>query len=130
MKNKKKGKIIIPAGRKPWAHEFHVAEVLAMNGHKVEFLLEGDVKTPDILLDGVEYEIKSPESMKAISIERTIKKALKQSPNLIIDISRIKKVNEKKICNFLIKQVRIRKSIKKMLLVTKQEKVIDVKKML
>ena len=72
----KNGKIIIPAGCHVWPHEMHVAEILAVTGHIVEFLPTAKVKTADILLDGVEFEIKSPESFNVNTLEHTIRKAL------------------------------------------------------
>lgn len=124
-KDKKVG-IFIPMGRKPWPHEMHAAEVLATAGHYVEFLSEGHIHSADILLDGVEYEIKSPESSRAITIERAIKKALRQSNNLIIDMSRMKGVKENRVQAILVAQARSRKQIKKMLFITRQGKVIDI----
>ena len=126
MKNGKRQGIFIPPGRKPWPHEMRVANVLSENGHCVEFLEEGSLHSPDILLDGVEYEIKSPENFRCITIERAIKKALKQSGNLIIDVSRMKNANYKKICNILLLQIRNKKQIKKMIMITKCGKMVDV----
>ncbi|MDO4612033.1 MAG: hypothetical protein Q4B29_01050 [Candidatus Saccharibacteria bacterium] len=75
-KFEQKGRIIIPAGRRPWPHELRVADVLATAGHKVEFLTEtNNLPTADIKLDGVEYEIKSPEKMNANSLEHLLKNA-------------------------------------------------------
>ena len=128
MKNR--GKIIIPAGRKPWLHEFRVAEILAAAGYEVKFLPELNRKTADILLNGVEYEIKSPKSFASNSLEHLLKKALKQSPNIIIDISRLRRIRERNILNFLIKQARIRKRIKKIIVITRQGRVVDVSSMI
>lgn len=124
-KNKKQGIFIAP-GRRPWPHEMRVAEILAMAGHYIEFLEESSLHTADILLDGMEYEIKSPESFNSNTFEHKLKDAVKQSPNLIIDSSRIKKVQDRKICNFLVNQVKRQKQIKKMLFITKQGKIIDI----
>lgn len=41
MERKKAGIYIAPNRRRLWAHELRVAEVLARNGHYVEFLPEG-----------------------------------------------------------------------------------------
>ncbi|MBR0460990.1 hypothetical protein IJI91_03360 [Candidatus Saccharibacteria bacterium] len=125
MKNQKLGKIIISAGHKPWPHEFRVAEILAINGYKVEFLLEISIKSPDILLDGTEYELKSPETKKTSSIEQILRRALKQSPNIIIDASRIK-MREDKVQRFLIRKCREQKQIKRMLFITKKGNIIDI----
>lgn len=129
-KNTKVG-IFTPANRKVWNHERHVAEILARAGHYVEFLPESSMRTPDIKLDNVdEYEIKSPESSRAITIERAIKKALKQCNNLIIDASRMKNARDASVARFLIAQAKSRKQIKKMLFITKKGKIVDILKLI
>lgn len=124
-KNKKRG-VYIASGRNPWPHELRVAKILALAGHYVEFLPEGNLHSPDIRLDGAGYEIKSPEAFNTNTFEHKIKDATKQSPNLIIDSSRIKKVRDDKIRNFLVGRVRKQKQIKKMLFVTKKGEIIDI----
>lgn len=126
MKEKKAG-VFTPDGRKVWAHEQRVAEILAHAGHYVEFLLEGTIKTPDIQVDHTtEYEIKSPENARNITIERAIKKALKQCQNIIIDASRMKGARDDRVQTFLIFQVKTRKQIKKMIFITKKGEIIDI----
>lgn len=125
-KDSKKRGIFIAPGRKPWPHEMRVAEILALAGHYIEFLEETNLHTADILLDGIEYEIKSPEGFNPNTFEHTLKDALKQSPNIIIDSSRIKKVRDNKIRAFLVGQVRKHKQIKKMLFITKQGRIVDI----
>ena len=61
---KRKGKVVIPPDIYPWPHELRVARILAMEGHLVEFMPAAQIKSADILLDGVEYEIKSPITNK------------------------------------------------------------------
>ena len=74
--NNPRGKVIIPASVSPWPHERRVAKILALAGHAVEFIPESTIKTADILLDGVEFEIKSPKSGNANSLEHILKKLL------------------------------------------------------
>lgn len=124
-KSTKKGRIIIPAGRKPWPHELRVAEILAAAGHMVEFLPETSLRTTDILLDGVEYEIKSPRSSTPNSLEHLLKKSLKQSQNIIISLMRINGMHSS-ILHFLAIQAKTRKRLKKLLVVTKQGRIIDI----
>lgn len=126
MRDIGKGRIEIPIGMRPWPQEMRVAEILASRVHEVEFLVKGTVKTADILLDGVEFEIKSPKTDKANSLEHIIKSALEQSPNIIIDISRMRRANNIQIRRFLVTQARVRKRIKKMLFITKDGQVIDI----
>lgn len=99
-------------------------------GYEVKLLLETNNKTADILLNDVEYEIKSPKSSASNSLEYILKKVLKQSPSIIIDISRLKKIHEKSILKFFIEQARIRKQIKKVIVITRQGRVIDVSSMI
>lgn len=126
MNKVKKSGIFIAPGRKPWPHELSVAEILSLAGHYVEFLEENSLHTADIKLDGVEYEIKSPESFNTNTFEHTLKDATKQSPNLIIDTHRIKRVRDSKVRAFLIAQMRKQKQIKNMIMVTKRGQIIDI----
>ena len=127
---KRKGRIIIPADVNPWPQELRVARILAHEGYKVEFLAESKLRTPDIKLTGIEFEIKSPESFNPNTLEHKIKDALKQSRNIIIDSSRIGRIRDDKIKRFLIGQVQRQKQIKKMLFVTKRGKIIDISRMI
>ncbi|MBQ3296587.1 hypothetical protein IJH01_00430 [Candidatus Saccharibacteria bacterium] len=122
-----KGKIIIPAGRKPWPHELRVANILALAGHTVEFLAESNVHTADILLDGIEYEIKSPFTNKPDKLERNIKRGLKQSKNIIFDSSRMKNMRDYDLKRFLIRKAKEQKQIHGLLLIARNGRVIDIK---
>ena len=126
MKNNKIGKIIIPAGVKPWPHELRVAEILAMAGYNVRFLEESSLHTADVLLNGIEFEIKSPKSANVNSLEHLLKKALKQSSNIIIDTSRMKNSRDNNVKKFLISQAKSRKQIKKLIMITKRGQIIDI----
>lgn len=123
----RKSCIIIDGGRNPWPHEMRVAKIFADAGYFVEFLPESHIHTADILLNGVDFEIKSPENARAITLERAIKKALKQSRNIIIDSSRMKGHRDDILRKYLIQQAQIRKQIKRMYLVTKHGRIIDIK---
>ena len=124
------GKIIIPANRKPWSHELRVAEILARAGFEVIFLSESNISTADILLDGIEYEIKSPFTNKPDKLERNIKRGLKQSKNIIFDSSRIKNMRDDVLQRFLIKKAREQKQIGRLLFITKRGRIIDIKSLI
>ena len=130
MKNNKIGKIIIPAGVKPWPHELRVAEILAMAGFNIRFLEKSSLHTADVLLNGIEFEIKSPKSANANSLEHLLKKALKQSSNIIIDTSRMKNSRDNNVKKFLISQAKSRKQIKKLIMITKRGQIIDISSMI
>lgn len=126
VKRKKAGVYVVP-GRSPWEHELRVAEILAAAGHCVEFLEEGALPRADIQLDGVEYEIKSPETAKLASVEQLMRKALKQAPNIIVDSSRCK-IREDRLRQYLIYKFRGQKQIKRLLFITKSREIIDIAK--
>ena len=121
-----RGKVVVPANANPWPHELRVAKILALAGYAVEFIPETERKTADILLDGIEFEIKSPKSANANSLEHILKKAVKQSCNIIIDTSRMKNVRDDNTRRFLINQVRIRRQINNLIMITKQGQIIDI----
>ena len=121
----KKG-TFIASGRKLWPQELLVAEILTLAGHDIEFLEETNIHRADILLDGIEYEIKSPRSSVANSLEHLLKKALKQSPNIIIDTSRMKNSRDDATRNFLVSQAKSRKQIKSLIMITKRGQIIDI----
>lgn len=118
--------VYIELGRKTWVHELRVAEILAAVGYRVELLAEGLLPTADLRLDGIEYELKSPERFNANTLQHTISDALKQSPNIIIDTSRMKKVRDYQVQRFLVSQVYKNTRIKRLLMVTKQGKIVDI----
>lgn len=123
--SKQKYGIYIAPGRSPWPHELKTAKILARAGYYVEFLSENNFHSPDIRLNGTEYEIKSPETEKTSSLEQTLRTALKQCQNIIIDSSRMR-MHDDRVRIFLTKKCREQKQIKKMLLITKHGEIIDI----
>ena len=122
--SKQKGKIIIPAGRKPWPHELRIANILAMADHNIEFLPESSISTADILLDGIEYEMKSPFTNKPDKLERNIKRGLRQSKNIIFDSSRIKNMRDDNLRRFLVGKAKEQKQIGELTLITKRGQIM------
>ena len=116
----------IPNDLKPWPHELRVAKILADAGYIVEFLPTGPHKTADILLDGIEFEIKTPEKFNPNTLDHTIRRAIRQSPNLIIDTSRLKYIDEVKTKRFLVGQAHKAKMLKRMLMLTNHGQIIDI----
>ncbi len=77
----------------PEKHEFETARFFADMGKDVVFLKPSDipnVHTPDISMDGIEWEIKCPEGSGKRTIEKNITKAELQSYNIILDLRWIK----------------------------------------
>lgn len=124
------GKVVKPSNTNPWPHEERTADILAEAGYCIEFLPRSS-SSPDILLNNVIYEMKSPRSYKANSMEQLIKDALykKECPNIVFDSLRLKGVRDERIERFLISQVKKRKAIKKLLFVNRRHEVVDIFKL-
>lgn len=131
MKNKTCGKIIIPPDIFPEKHELETAGFFAKIGKDIEFLKPAytkGVRTPDIQMDGVLWEIKSPMGNGKRTLERAFRKSLKQSQNIIFDLRRTS-IPDNKCISYLTQHFRNIKGIKRLLLVTKSNSLLlDIKK--
>lgn len=131
-KSIKPGKIIIPFGAMPELHELAVANTLISIGKDVEFIAPIYTKgvfTPDLIMDGQRWEIKSPIGNSKRTIENNFRKAQKQSENIIFDLRRVgldEKVVISQIKNRILSQHGNR--TRKVLIVTKNNKVLDFHK--
>ncbi|MDR1016822.1 MAG: hypothetical protein LBL67_05120 [Coriobacteriales bacterium] len=116
----KNGAIIIPAGAYPAVHEIETAKILAKFGHHVEFLVPNrtkGVKTPDIIMDGLAWEIKSPIGKSRSTIQHAIKRAGHQAHNVILDLRRIN-LEQSVAISEARRQVAASRSIQRLLVVT------------
>lgn len=123
------GKVIIPANVSPWDHELKTAQTLAQCGYVVEFVTVSNTlrsKSADVVIDGALYEIKSPKTDKLSAVERNLKRATKQSANIIIDSHRMSKLRDAAIQTFLAQKFKQQKAIKKILFVNRKRDVIDI----
>lgn len=126
----KNGIIIIEPGVDVWPHEKRTAEALAVSGMSVKFLRrkQGDhVRTPDVVIDGETWEMKSPQSSDMDKIRKNLRKALGQSRNIIFDSQRIKGAPDLGVERELRKQAVAMRQIRKLLFVNKKREVIDIK---
>ena len=74
-------------------HEYQTVKLLLEIGYDIELIQESTIKgmrMPDIVMASVPWEIKSPQGTSKNTIRHTIKKAVQQSENIIIDLSRYK----------------------------------------
>jgi len=131
-KQKNPGQVIIPVNHPnpPDENEINAAEVLARH-YKcvVEFLIPVDDylrKTADIMMLGVEWELKCPIKDSQSTIQNLFRRASKQSDRIIVDSRRTKLKYET-----LEKRVRFEMSkrpyIKKVILIDKNENIIVLK---
>ena len=111
----------------PESSEFEVAKFFANLGKDIEFIPPSSIPNqhrPDILMDGVEWEIKCPEGSSDRTIENNIRKAEKQSHNVIIDLRRIK-LSEKKCISQIEKNYNTKPGIRRILVITKGLELIE-----
>jgi len=124
--NKKRG-TIIPNGVVLKPHEIATVVFLTEQGFDVELIPKSNIKgvhTPDIKINGVKWEMKAPIGEGSSLMKNTIQKAVKQSPNIIIDLRKTKR-HQPNCLRELQKQFTNSKSVKKLKIITKGGKTID-----
>lgn len=62
-------------------------------------------------------------------MERNLKRATKQSSNIIIDSHRMSKIHDKSVQKVLIQKYKQQKTIKNLLFVNRKRQVIDISKL-
>lgn len=116
--------------KEPYEHEKAIARFFAEKGKNVIFLKPSniqDVYTPDICMDGVEWEMKSPNGNSRRTIRRNLHKASKQSRNIIFDLSRIG-IPQEDCIRELKSAFESSKHIRNMLIITKERELITLNK--
>ena len=125
------GKIDYSAlNKEPYPHEKAIAELFAAQGKDVVFLKPSNIPgvyIPDIAVEGLEWEMKSPDGKSERTIRRNLHKASTQSRNIIFDLSRIG-IPEDKCIKELQTAFSESKYIRNMIIVTKTCEMIRLKK--
>ncbi|HIW77132.1 MULTISPECIES: hypothetical protein [Gordonibacter] len=124
------GKIIISPGLNIWDQEYESAQALAKVGITVEFIRRSEENrrtSADVLINGLVWEMKAPKADNVRAIDRNIRRALHQSPNIIIDARRMKKLPDEVIERELRKHAREMRSIKHLWFINRQREIIDIK---
>ena len=91
----------------------------------IKFVVRNDNKTPDFLIKGKYWELKSPTGNGKYNLQHALRNAAKQSENIIID-ARFSKNHINKIKNELSYQFKHSKNIKRLLLIDKQKNVVEI----
>ena len=121
---------IIPNGVILEKHEYKTVLFFTEIGFDVELIPKSNqknVRTPDIIMCGIKWEIKSPKGQGRWLLENTLQKASRQSPNIIIDLDRIK-IHQTKCLQELERQFYKSKKAKLLKIITKTKKVVDFEK--
>jgi len=117
-------------GAEPEPHEIQTALFLKKQGKNVKFLApknKNRVKTPDISMNRLEWEIKSPISSGSRVVEHALRSATKQSPNVILDLRRCKLNEEKALRQIYHEGEKRGSTLRRLMVITKSKKIIDVK---
>ncbi len=130
MVRKRIGIIVVPPGVFIDVHEKIAVDFLATKlGNDITFLTPDrrrGTKTPDIEMNGLRWEIKSPTGKSSRTIENNLRLALKQSPNIVLDLRRMDgRIPTNKFLKEIEKQFQLTKTIKRIIVITRQEVHID-----
>ena len=82
----------------PEKHELDTAKYFAELGYDIEFIRPSnipEIHTPDILMDGIEWEIKCPKGKGKRTIENCFRQAVLQSDCIIFDLRKSNRAEEK-----------------------------------
>lgn len=124
-----KGKIT-PNGVVLETHENATVVFMTEQGYDVELLppvQRKGARTPDIRMNGLDWEMKTPKSNGKYTIEHAFRSALKQSPNIIFDI-RKSKMPQKKCIAEIERRFNDFRKVKRILIITKTKKLLDFSK--
>jgi hypothetical protein len=129
---KKIGKIDISGlDAPPLKHEFETAKFLVKQlGKDIEFLAPNrrkGSKTPDISMDGINWEIKCLKSDGKYTVQHAFKTTAKQSQYMIFDV-RKSKANSEKTISKINKEFSSSKVVKRVMIITKMREILDFQK--
>lgn len=91
----------------------------------IRFIPRNNCKTPDLLINRVEWELKAPTGSGKRNLQHTVSRAIKQSSYIVID-ARFSKIHISKIKSHLSAEIKKNKQIKRLLLINKQKNVVEI----
>ena len=112
----------------PEKHELETARFFAALGHDIEFIPPSNspkMRTADIFMDGVSWEIKCPRGKSKRTIENNFRKANRQSENIIFDLRKIR-LPEVTCISQLKKEFGFRSHVKRLLIIKKNGELISI----
>lgn len=127
---KRQGKIIAPSNLNIQEHEMDTARAVADAGYDVEFARRtwgNRVTSPDVVINGVVWEMKSPLASDKKAIERNLRKACKQSGSIIFDSQRMKGSSDSNIEKLLRSICPHIKAIRRLWFINRKREIIDIK---
>ena len=98
LMSKKEHLVVIPSEVKPRPSDTEISAAYILAEYfdaDVRFIPRANTKTPDYLIDGTNWELKSPKGSGKYNIQHCLQDALKQSTYIIIDARESKQHMEK-----------------------------------
>lgn len=130
MTKRRIGTIVVPPGVFVDKHEKIAADFLAANiGYDVTFLVPDrrkGTKTPDIEMNDLLWEVKSPTGKSSRTIENNLRLALLQAPNIVLDLRRMDgRIPTYKLLKEAERRFMDAKKMKHLIVITREEKHVD-----
>ena len=103
-------------------HEQSTIQTLLDNGYNIELIKPSTVqgsKSPDIMIDGISWEMKSPVGKSKWTIKNIMQKASHQCDNIIIDLRRLDHFPQEKYIEEVKKHFQMTKRFKRLKIIIK-----------
>lgn len=130
MDRKCKSGKLIRHGVRLKLHEQATVEYFLRRGEAIELLVPSNTmknKNPDWILRGKIWEAKSPQTNNVNTLLVMLKRALKQSGNLVLDLRRVKG-DDKRVARIVQTKFMSSKRFKNLLIIMKNGELIELKK--
>ncbi len=111
-------------------HEYATVRFLASLGYDIELIPPSRInglRTPDIIMCGIPWEMKAPLGDGRKTIKNTVQIGSKQSSNLIMDLRRCR-IEDSLSIKEILRQFHLSKRIRRVLIITKEEELLDFRK--
>ncbi len=111
-------------------HEYETVKYLLQNGYDVELIPPAQIRglrMPDIIMQGVPWEIKAPLGSGKSTIKHTVQNASHQSTSIIIDLRRCK-ISDEKAVNEIKRYYDKSKRIRRLMIIMKNSELLDLSK--
>ena len=108
-------------------HEWSTIKFFLENGRDIELIPPIQVekcRTPDFVMDGQVWEMKSPTGGGKHTIKHNIQNAKEQSRNVVLDLRRCKLTDERAISE-ADHHFTLSKRLRKLIIITKSEEMLD-----
>ena len=128
----RKHKVVISnnIANQPSEHELMVALLLTkLLSTDIEFVRTESHRTPDFIINGELWELKSPKGNSKKTIENNLRSARGQSSNIILDLTRSPMNTTQAVARtrYFLSNTRGCPKIKKLFIIDKTKKIIDIR---